>query len=324
MTNMEAVAELTLGPGHAGTPQVQVLAPRAVPLGGPRAMTVRRTLPHRERSFVGAWCFVDHYGPDDVARTGGMKVPPHPHTGLQTLSWLFSGTIEHRDSGGVHAIVKPGEVNLMTAGHGIAHSEVTTPTTTQLHGVQLWIALPTADRDAPRNFQHHRPEPVELARGVHARILVGDLAGAGSPVHSFTPLVGAQLDLAAGATCTLPVDASDEHGLLVDMGAVRFGGMPLARGQLGILDSGRREVTLHATRATRALLLGGAPFEERIVMWWNFVARTHEEIAHARQQWQERADRFGVVEGYAGSRLDAPPLPSVRLKARGRAGRGVL
>ena len=106
---------------------VEVIVPREVPLGGPRAMSVRRTLPQRGRSLVGAWCFVDHYGPDDVTVTGGMLVPPHPHTGLQTVSWLFSGEIEHRDSGGVHALVRPGEVNLMTAGRGIAHSEVSTP-----------------------------------------------------------------------------------------------------------------------------------------------------------------------------------------------------
>ena len=117
-------------------------------------MTVRRTPPHRTRS-PGAWCFVDHYGPDDVADTGGMDVAPHPHTGLQTVSWLFEGEIEHRDSGGVHEMVRPGEVNLMTSGAGIAHSEVSTPQTSTLHGVQLWVVLPEADRDAARAFDHY-------------------------------------------------------------------------------------------------------------------------------------------------------------------------
>ncbi|MFC6342400.1 pirin family protein, partial [Nocardioides hankookensis] len=115
---------------------VEIMTPRDVPLGGPRAMRVRRTLPQRERSLIGAWCFVDHYGPDDVADTGGMVVPPHPHTGLQTVSWLFTGEVEHRDSAGHHAMVRPGEVNLMTAGRGISHSEVSPPTTTTLHGAQ--------------------------------------------------------------------------------------------------------------------------------------------------------------------------------------------
>ena len=121
---------------------VEVLTPREVPLGGPRAMTVRRTLPQRQRSLIGAWCFLDHYGPDDVADTGGMSVAPHPHTGLQTVSWLFTGEIEHRDSAGHHAMVRPGELNLMTAGHGISHSEVSTPDDHGLHGAQLWVALP--------------------------------------------------------------------------------------------------------------------------------------------------------------------------------------
>src|SRR4051794_30446226 len=148
------------GPWQAGG--MEVLTPRDVPLGGLRAMTVRRTLPQRQRSLIGAWCFVDHYGPDDTTTTGGMDVPPHPHTGLATVSWLFTGEVEHRDSHGVHATVRPGELNLMTGGHGIAHSEVSTPDTTVLHGVQLWIALPDHARDAPRDFAHHAPTPVEL------------------------------------------------------------------------------------------------------------------------------------------------------------------
>lgn len=152
--------------GHGGgTPQVEVLTARDVPLGGPRAMTVRRTLPQRSRTLIGAWCFADHYGPDNVAETGGMDVAPHPHTGLQTVSWLFSGEIEHRDSMGSHAFVRPGELNLMTGGHGISHTEVSTPRTTILHGAQLWVALPEEHRHAERDFQHYVPEPVRLDGG---------------------------------------------------------------------------------------------------------------------------------------------------------------
>ena len=149
---------------------VQVVTSREVPLGGPRAMTVRRTLPQRARSLVGAWCFADHYGPDDVADTGGMDVPPHPHTGLQTVSWLFTGEIEHRDSSGAHAMVRPGELNLMTGGHGVAHSEVSTPAPRMLHGVQLWVALPDAARHRPGTSTHHVPAPVALD-GAAARVL---------------------------------------------------------------------------------------------------------------------------------------------------------
>src|SRR3954471_1567259 len=157
MSNLEtAPAELACGASQVAQalPAVEVLHPREVPLGGPRAIRVRRTLPQRERSLIGAWCFVDHYGP--VAAR--MDVPPHPHTGLQTVSWLFDGEVEHRDSGGVHAMVRPGELNLMTAGRGIAHSEVSTPDTTSLHGVQLWVALPDDARDVERGFDHHVPD----------------------------------------------------------------------------------------------------------------------------------------------------------------------
>ncbi|RSS67485.1 bifunctional pirin family protein/GNAT family N-acetyltransferase [Streptomyces sp. WAC06614] len=157
-------------------PEVEVLTARDVPLGGPRAMTVRRTLPQRARTLIGAWCFADHYGPDRVADSGGMDVAPHPHTGLQTVSWLFSGEIEHRDSLGTHAFVRPGEINLMTGGHGISHTEVSTPGTTVLHGVQLWVALPDAHRHAPRAFQHHAPEPLRVD-GAELRVFLGTLAG---------------------------------------------------------------------------------------------------------------------------------------------------
>jgi hypothetical protein len=168
--------ELQCSNRSPGRPGVEVITAREVPLGGPRAMSVRRTLPQKQRSLIGAWCFVDHYGPDDVASSGGMDVPPHPHTGLQTVSWLFSGEVEHRDSAGVRALVRPGELNLMTGGHGIAHSEVSSPTTTVLHGVQLWLALPDQSRDAPRDFQHYAPPAVRVG-GAELRVFLGSLGG---------------------------------------------------------------------------------------------------------------------------------------------------
>ena len=190
---------------------VEVIAPRLVPLGGLRAMQVRRTLPSRERSLVGAWCFADHYGPDPVAETGGMSVAPHPHTGLQTVSWLFTGEIEHRDSDGHHATVRPGELNLMTAGRGISHSEVSLPGTTTLHGVQLWVALPDAVRHADPGFAHYAPPPLR-GDGWSARVFLGSLLGDESPVATATPLLGAELLLDAGTSLTLDVDPSFEHG----------------------------------------------------------------------------------------------------------------
>jgi redox-sensitive bicupin YhaK (pirin superfamily) len=280
-------------------------------------MTVRRTLPQRARTLIGAWCFADHYGPDDVSVTGGMDVPPHPHTGLQTVSWLFEGEIEHRDSLGTHALVRPGELNLMTGGLGISHSEVSTPRTTVLHGVQLWVALPGEHRYTAGDFHHHVPRPVPLDGG-EARVFLGSLAGAASPVPVFSPLLGAELTLEPEAFTILAIDPRFEHGLLVDLGEVEAAGTVLHPHRLGYLGPGNASLTLtNTTGATaRMVLLGGTPFEEEIVMWWNFVARSHEEILQARREWQRSADRFGSVDGYDGDRLPAPAAPITTLRPR--------
>jgi redox-sensitive bicupin YhaK (pirin superfamily)/predicted GNAT family acetyltransferase len=304
------------GSAQQGTP-VEVLSARNVPLGGPRAMTVRRTLPQRARTTIGAWCFADHYGPDNVAESGGMDVAPHPHTGLQTVSWLFSGEIEHRDSLGTHAYVRPGELNLMTGGLGICHSEVSTAATGVLHGVQLWVALPGDHRDAPRDFQHHVPRPVPIDGG-EAKVFLGSLAGDTSPVATFTPLLGAELTLDPGATTTLAIDPGFEHGLLVDSGDVSMAGTPLRPAELGYQAPGARTLTLTNSGDTpaRTVLLGGAPFDEQIVMWWNFIGRSHQDIVQAREAWQQASSRFGSVKGYDGDRLPAPVLPNSTLTPR--------
>jgi redox-sensitive bicupin YhaK (pirin superfamily) len=305
------------------SPFAGVLHPREVPLGGPRAILVRRTLPQRERSLIGAWCFADHYGPHDVRGRPGMDVPPHPHTGLQTVSWLFSGEVEHRDSAGVHAMVRPGELNLMTAGAGICHSEVSTAATTVLHGVQLWVALPGADRDTGRDFTHYVPEPRSVA-GATLRVFLGELDGDRSPVRTFTPLLGAQIDLDPASSLTLEVDPAFEHGVLLDQGGVEVAGTPLAVADLAFQAAGsdRLEVVNRGQRPARVLLLGGPPFPEQLVMWWNFVGRSHEDIASYRQMWESRDVRFGAVQGYQGavSRLPAPPLPNATLRPRPNPG----
>ncbi|MFF4145315.1 pirin family protein [Streptomyces sp. NPDC001698] len=297
--------------------RIDVLTARDVPLGGPRAMTVRRTLPQRARTLIGAWCFADHYGPDDVSVTGGMDVAPHPHTGLQTVSWLFSGEIEHRDSLGSHAYVRPGELNLMTGGYGICHSEVSTPRTTVLHGVQLWVALPEEHRDAARDFQHYAPETARID-GAEIRVFLGSLAGHASPVRTFTPLLGAEIVLQPRAALTLPVDPGFEHGLLVDQGEVRLAGTLVAPAEMGYAHPGVDTLTLtnESDDIARTVLLGGTPFEEEIVMWWNFIGRSHEDIAKARDEWQNSSDRFGAVEGYPGHRLPAPTLPNAVITPR--------
>ncbi|MDG4667381.1 pirin family protein [Mycobacterium sp. 236(2023)] len=300
-----------------------VLHPRDVPLGGPRAIRVRRTLPQRERSLIGAWCFADHYGPHDVRDGTGMDVPPHPHTGLQTVSWLFSGEIEHRDSGGVHAFVRPGELNLMTAGAGICHSEVSTDSAAVLHGVQLWVALPDSDRDTRRDFAHYVPTPRTVGGGT-TRVFLGELDGDRSPVHTFTPLLGAQVDLDPGAEVTLDVDASFEHGVLVDRGDVEACGSALDVADLAYQGTGHSGLHL-ANRGdgpARLVLLGGTPFGEELVMWWNFVGRSHDDIVGYREQWKQEHERFGAVTGYQGAtrRLPAPPLPNATLRPRPNPG----
>ena len=302
---------------------VEIMTPRDVPLGGPRAMRVRRTLPQRERSLIGAWCFVDHYGPDEVADSGGMVVPPHPHTGLQTVSWLFTGEVEHRDSAGHHAMVRPGEVNLMTAGRGISHSEVSPPTTTTLHGAQLWVALPDHSRFVDPTFAHHAPEPV-TGPGYEARVFLGSLLGDTSPVSTYTPLLGAEILLEPGASVDLDVDPAFEHGVLVDAGVLSVGGVETKRNDLAYVPPGSATLTLTAyDEPVRLLLLGGPPFGEAIVMWWNIVARTHEEVVSWRAEWQGQivdgrlADGwFGIPVGDERPPIPAPPLPNARLKER--------
>ena len=303
--------------------RVEILEPRDVPLGGPRAMTVRRTLPQRRRSLIGAWCFIDHYGPDDVSSTGGMRVPPHPHTGLQTVSWLFEGEIDHRDSVGSHALVRPGELNLMTAGRGISHSEVSTPGTLRLHGVQLWVALPAASRNIAPFFEHHAPVPGRIGPAT-VRTFVGALAGSGTAATVFSPLVGAELLVPGGATIDVPLDPSFEHGILVDTGDVTVDDVAVPVSHLAYLSPGRTSVPVRADSDARVVLLGGEPLHEQIVMWWNFIGRSHDDVVAFRADWQSEViaggdpnGRFGSVVGYDGPPLPAPELPTVRLRPRG-------
>lgn len=325
MSNTEtrpAVLDCPAGEHHDAD-HIQVIQPKDVKLGADDAMKVRRTLPSLRRSFVGAWCFVDHYGP---AKGAQMDVAPHPHTSLQTVSWLFDGEIEHRDSGGVHAMVRPGEVNLMTSGYGIAHSEVSTPASEILHGVQLWVVLPEESKDLLREFQHHVPEVVD-ADGVRAKVMIGSLTGAASPIHTETPLLGAEVIIEPGATWEVAVDPGFEHGVLVDTGHVDFDGVRLDNTVLGIRDAGLAHLRLtNPTDApARIMILGGEPFDEGIVMWWNFIGRSHEDIVRLRKEWNEAPDdRFGRVLGYRGTtqRLQAPPLPEgITLRQRVRRGR---
>jgi hypothetical protein len=210
----------------------------------------------------------------------------------------------------------------MTAGHGIAHSEVSAPGTEILHGVQLWVALPDAHRNGARDFEHYAPPTADLGGGATARVFLGALAGQESPVKTYSPLLGAELVLAPRARLWLPVEPRFEHGVLVDAGPAALSGTRLERASLGYLPPGADTLKLVnlSDAPARVLLLGGEPFEEDILMWWNFVGRTHEEILAFREAWETESAQFGQVDGYAGTpaRLPAPKVPTVRLKARTR------
>ena len=302
------------------------LVARDVLLG--RTTHVRRLVPNKTRRMIGAWCFLDHYGPDDVKAGGGMWVPPHPHTGLQTVTWLFEGLGLHTDSLGSHQLIRPGQLNVMTAGHGICHAEVSPEDApTLLHGVQLWVCLPDDVRDStPPAFTHLAELPTWTEHGTTLTVLTGSLAGEASSAPTYTPLVGAQLDLDPGARAVLPLDPSFEHGVLVVSGSASVDGVPLERHQMSYLGLGRRELSFVGGQGgpTTLLLLGGEPFEEEIVMWWNFIGRSHEEIVEQRTAWNgdgldDEPARFGVVRGFDGPRLLAPPMPTTRLKPRPRS-----
>ncbi|MER6311670.1 pirin family protein [Streptomyces sp. NPDC001657] len=319
MSNLDTRPAPSLCGGTGRTGPVRDLQPgKQVPLG--ESTVVRRLLPNLGRRMVGAWCFVDHYGPDDIVDQPGMQVPPHPHMGLQTVSWLHAGEVLHRDSVGSLRTIRPRELGLMTSGGAIAHSEESpSGHGPLLHGAQLWVALPGEHRHTAAHFEHHTDLPRVTGGngGLTATVILGERDGAASPGTTYSPLVGADLTLAATTDTRLPLDPDFEYAALTISGETEVDGVRLAPGALLYLGCGRTDLPLRAHSDSSLLLLGGVPFEEQIVMWWNFVGRSHEEIAEARSDWMDTT-RFGTVHGYAGPRLPAPDLPPVVLKPRGR------
>jgi redox-sensitive bicupin YhaK (pirin superfamily) len=251
-----------------------------------------------------------------------MQVPPHPHTGLQTVSWLLSGEVMHRDSLGSEQLVRPGQLNLMTAGRGIAHSERSPDVRPELlHGLQLWVALPDGARAGAPEFTHYPVLPVLEVDGARATVLIGELGPVSSPATAFTPIVGADVQLVAGPPATLPLREDFEHAVLVIEGeALLDGSEPLTADELVYLGTGRGALTLESPTGCRLLLLGGEPFDEQLVMWWNFVGRSHDDIVADRADWQagDGSGRFGAVLTDPGPRLPAPALPATPLRSRGR------
>ena len=300
-----------------GGPEELLLTARRVPLG--KTTEVARALPDRQIRMIGAWCFLDHYGPEDVSGSPGMQVWAHPHTGLQTVSWLFDGEIEHRDSLGSQAMVRPGELNIMTAGHGIVHSEISQPDKPpMMHGVQLWVALPDAMRDREPTFESYANLPDLIRPGMAAKVLIGDVAGARSPALAYSPLCGADLSLDSRADVVIPIEENFEYGIFVAAGAVIAESTTVAVDQLLYLGSGRRSLHLRSPSGGRVIMLGGQPFAENIVMWWNFIGRSHQEVVEFRSAWEHRDMRFPPILSRSEKAMEAPPMPTVQLKPRSR------
>lgn len=286
---------------HPAEP-IELLVGSAATVG---STPVVRLLPKRSHRTIGPWCFADHFGPVDVEPGGGMAVGPHPHIGLQTVTWLFGGEVVHTDSLGSEQLIRPGQLNLMSAGVGISHAEESpTGAGGTMHGLQLWVAQPEATRFGAPEFQHVAELPVVETGGATATLLVGAFSSGAdvSPARADWPMVGT--DIVVRSTTEVPVDAAFEHGVLVVSGSPTVDGVEIPVGTTAYLAPGRSSVAI--TGPARVVLVGGRPFESDILMSWNFVARTRDEIDAAYADWAAAGDRFGVVR----STLERVPAPA--------------
>ena len=277
--------------------------------------TVRRVLPRRPLRTVGAWCFADHMGPAEVTETAGLDVGPHPHTGLQTVTWLMDGEALHKDSLGSEQLIRPGQLNLMTAGRGVVHAEEATGTYRgTLHGVQLWVAQPDAERAGEPAFEHHAALPVVEGSAATATVLAGDFAGTVSPARFTTGLLGVDAVVRPGVWA-FGLRPDFEHAVVALEGEVLVDGVVARPGQIAPLPAGRDELRIDARQPVRILLLGGTPFPEKLFMWWNFVARSADEVSGFYADWRDRGERFGDVASVLG-RIDAPVPPWEPIRER--------
>lgn len=291
-----------------------LLNPRLVELTPRSGISIKRTLPHREIRLIGAWCFVDHYGPTNQSEA--MKVAAHPHTGLQTVTWLFSGEVEHRDSVDSVQQIKPGELNIMTAGFGISHSELSSNSTNDLHGIQLWIALPDQDRFIKPSFSHHDDLPTSQSENTRIQVFIGSFSGLTAPTKNYSPLLGAEILFKKQAEESFDLNNKFEHGFLLVEGQAKINGQEVPVGSLLYLSAGNNHVELECTKDSRLILLGGEPFLEPLIMWWNFIARTHDEIVEMREDWENDAARFTAFWDQIGGKIPAPQLPNLKLRPR--------
>jgi redox-sensitive bicupin YhaK (pirin superfamily) len=305
----EDEAPVDASPASVAAPTVDITPSREAEVG---AIRVRRALPRRARRTVGAWCFLDHMGPVAVAEDEGVNIGPHPHIGLQTVTWLLAGEVLHRDSLGSEQIVRPGQLNLMTGGAGVAHAEEATGRYRgDLHGVQLWVAQPDATRHGEAAFEHVADLPHVELDGGDAIVIIGDFNGASSPARRDTDHLGVELSLRpsrGGRGVTVPTRPECEYAMVVLEGEVVAAGQVVVPGQLAYLGIGRDELPLSTSSPARALLIGGVPFPETLLMWWNFVARTRDEVDAAITRWQAADARLDVA-GSRLARIDAPTPP---------------
>lgn len=282
-----------------------VIVPRARDLGG---FEVRRALPSARKQMVGPFIFFDQMGPALMQPGQGIDVRPHPHIGLSTVTWLFDGSIYHRDSLGSAQPISPGELNWMTAGKGIVHSERTAPPDLarerKVFGIQSWVALPKAHEETAPAFDHIAAHqlPVIDERGIQARIIAGSLYGATSPVKTQSDLFYADVQMAAGTALPLPVE-HEERGVYVAEGEVEMAGQTFEEGRLLVFRAGDA-ITLRATKHARVMLLGGEPMDGPRYIWWNFVSSSKERIEAAKEDWKQA--RFAIVPG---DETDFIPLP---------------
>jgi redox-sensitive bicupin YhaK (pirin superfamily) len=291
---------------------LDVLEPRERDLGD--GFMVRRLLPARIRHAVGPFLFFDHFGPVEMPPGKGMDVRPHPHINLATVTYLFEGEMFHRDSLGSAQVIRPGDVNWMTAGRGIVHSERTPPAAraagSSMHGLQLWVGLPREHEETAPAF-HHYPGatlPRFEDRGVEIRVLVGEAFGRRSPVATLSRVLYLDVRLASGATFELPGNAGDLGAYVID-GAIRAGGPPVGPARMALLPSGA-PARLHADSASRLVVVGGDPFPEHRHIWWNFVSSSNERIDRAARDWRERRGQadgpFPLVPGDETEFIPAP------------------
>ncbi|WP_104490042.1 pirin family protein [Acinetobacter indicus] len=270
---------------------------------------IKRALPSRHKRMIGAWCFLDHAGPVSFPQGDGLDVGPHPHIGLQTFTWMIEGTLMHTDSIGSKQLIRPKQVNLMTAGQGISHTEVAPEQETHMHAAQLWIALPDAKRNMPSRFDHYPELPVVSRDGVEFTVLVGEFLETRSPVEVHSPLLAVDLTAAETVRTRLQLNPAFEYGFMALEGTAHINQHELNEDNMVVLEPGLQDIEIELHQGARVLLLGGEPFESAILLWWNFVGRTQDELSEARDQWVNQDPRFGNIPDYNGPRLEAPALP---------------